>query len=77
MVDIFKIVGILGLVLIISGVLIKPRNRKMRDILYIFGGLSLTTYSIYIKDVIFIVLQIIFILVAIYDLVKIQLKHKK
>ena len=74
MVDIFKIIGVIGLILIIFGVLIKPKNRKIRDILYIFGGISLAAYSIYIKDVIFIILQIVFILVAIYDLVKIQLK---
>ena len=76
MVNVFRVIGILGLILIISGVLIKPKNRKVRDILYILGGLSLAVYSIYINDIIFIVLQIIFILVAIYDLVKIQLRKK-
>lgn len=72
--DIFKLFGVLGLILIILGVLIKPKNRKVRDILYIFGGISLLTYSAYIKDTIFIILQVVFILIAIYDFVKIQLK---
>ena len=72
----FYILGIIGLILIIAGVLIKNRNRKIRDILYIFGGITLTAYSFYIKDVIFIVLQIIFILVAVYDLIK-QTNNKK
>jgi uncharacterized membrane protein len=75
-INIFYLLGILGLVLIIFGVLIKNRNRKKRDILYIFGGLFLVTYSFYIKDAIFITLQIVFILVAIYDLIKIKKKKK-
>tara|TARA_Y100001951_G_C11078399_1_gene149951 strand:- start:211 stop:444 length:234 start_codon:yes stop_codon:yes gene_type:complete len=75
-INIFYLLGILGLVLIIFGVLIKNRNRKKRDILYIFGGLFLVTYSFYIKDAIFITLQIVFILVAIYDLIKKKKKKK-
>ena len=75
-VNLFYLWGIIGLILIITGVLIKNRSRKVRDIIYIFGGVALTTYSFYIKDVIFIVLQIIFILVAVYDLIK-QTKNKK
>ncbi len=75
MIDIFKIIGAIGLILIIIGILIKSKNRKTRDILYIFGGLFLAIYSIYIKDIIFIVLQIVFIIVAVYDFGKLQLKH--
>ncbi len=74
MLNMFKLIGISGLILIILGVLIKPKNRKVRDILYIFGGISLAVYSIYIQDLIFIILQIVFILVAVYDLIKIQIK---
>ena len=75
--NIFYILGILGLVLIITGILIKNKNRKTRDILYILGGISLTFYSIYIKDNIFTILQIIFTLVAIYDLIKLSSKKKR
>ncbi|MDP3986729.1 MAG: hypothetical protein Q8P81_00715 [Nanoarchaeota archaeon] len=75
MIDLFKIIGALGLIAIISGVLIKPKNREVRDILYIFGGLFLTVYSIYIKDIIFIILQIIFMIVASYDLIRLKSKH--
>ena len=71
---IFKLIGALGLILIIIGILIKPKNRKIRDFLYIFGGIFLAIYSIYIKDAIFITLQIVFILVAVYDLIKMQEK---
>jgi uncharacterized membrane protein len=69
-VSLFYLLGIIGLVLIIVGVLIKKKNRKVRDIIYILGGLSLVAYSYYIKDNIFITLQIIFVLVAVYDLIK-------
>ena len=64
----FYILGIIGLLLIIFGVLIKNRDRKTRDAVYILGGLSLLAYSFYIRDTIFIILQIVFVLVAIYDI---------
>jgi|TARA_B100001079_G_C16273169_1_gene453093 hypothetical protein len=70
MLNIFKLLGIFGLILIISGVLIKKRNRKTRDYIYILGGIFLTAYSYYIKDYIFITLQIIFVIVALYDLMR-------
>ena len=69
-INIFYILGVLGLLLIISGILIKNRNRKIRNLIYILGGIFLTIYSVYIKDPIFITLQIIFVLVATYDLKK-------
>ena len=75
-INVFYFLGIVGLLLIILGVMIKNRNRKIRDIFYILGGVSLAAYSFYIKDAIFIILQIIFTLVAIYDLKK-QIKTKK
>ncbi len=68
MITVFKLFGILGLILIIVGVLLK--KRKQEDIFYIAGGLSLEVYSISIKDPIFIVLQAVFILAAIYDLIR-------
>ena len=73
--DVFKIIGALGIILIAIGIVIK--KRKTQDIFYILGGICLETYSIYIKDVIFIILQIIFTLVAVYDFVKIQFFKKK
>jgi len=74
MINTLKLLGTIGLILIIIGILIKPKNRKVRDILYILGGLALASYSIYIKDNIFITLQIIFVLIAIYDFFKILKK---
>ena len=66
----FKIIGALGLLLISAGLLVKDRKRQ--NILYIIGGISLEVYSVYLKDTIFIVLQIIFTISAIYDLLKLN-----
>ncbi|MAG02981.1 hypothetical protein CMI42_06595 [Candidatus Pacearchaeota archaeon] len=72
MINIFYFLGIVGLLLIILGILIKPRNRNVRDILYIIGGLFLLGYSLFIRDYIFIVLQVVFVIVAIVDLVRLK-----
>ncbi len=68
MMDLFKLIGAAGLVLISIGLLLK--NRKAQDILYISGGIFLELYSLYLGDPIFIVLEIVFIASAAYDLVK-------
>ena len=64
----FQILGAIGLVLISIGVISK--KRKKQDVYYIFGGILLLTYSASIKNIIFIILQIIFTIAAIYDLIK-------
>ncbi|MBT7007598.1 hypothetical protein HN958_03780 [Candidatus Falkowbacteria bacterium] len=71
----FKIIGAIGLVLISLGIITK--KRKNQDILYIAGGLCLEAYSIYLGDIIFIILQIIFTVAAIYDLIKIRIKRSR
>lgn len=68
MIDIFKLIGALGIILISIGIINK--QRKIQDIYYILGGICLEIYSIYISDLIFIILQIIFTLSAIYDFIK-------
>jgi lipid-A-disaccharide synthase-like uncharacterized protein len=68
MMDLFKLIGAAGLVLISIGLLLK--NRKAQDILYISGGIFLELYSLYLGDPVFIVLEIVFIASAAYDLVK-------
>lgn len=74
MVLVFKILGAMGLILITIGVLL--RNEKVQDILFIAGGVALEAYSIHIKDALFITLQVVFILSATYDLIKLQLQRK-
>lgn len=65
---IFKIIGAVGLVVIIIGVITK--NHRWQNIFYIIGGLCLEIYSIYILNWIFIILQAIFTLAAVYDLLR-------
>ncbi len=71
---IWKIFGAIGLILITWGVLIK--DKKKESIVFILGGLALESYSISIKDPIFITLQAIFVIVAMYELIKVY-KEKK
>jgi len=67
---IFRILGAIGLLFITYGVLTK--KEVTRNIVFILGGLSLLSYSAYLKDPIFIPLQIIFTLASIYELLLIQ-----
>ena len=69
-INFFQIFGAIGLILISAGVLIK--KRKQQDFFYIFGGIFLLVYSISIFNFIFITLQFVFILAAIYDLIKLK-----
>jgi lipid-A-disaccharide synthase-like uncharacterized protein len=75
MINIFKIIGALGIILISIGILSK--NRRKQDVFYILGGICLEAYSIYLSDTIFIILQIIFTLAAIYDFNKIIFSKEK
>ena len=61
---IFGIVGLLGITI---GVL--ARNNMMQNGLFILGGVFLAVYSIAIENTIFLVLQIVFTIAAIYDLI--------
>ena len=74
MADIFKFIGAFGIILIAIGIVMK--RRKIQDIFYVFGGICLEIYSIYIGDIIFIILQIIFTLTAMYDFIKVQFFNK-
>ena len=66
----FEIIGALGIILISIGIITK--KRKNQNVYYILGGLCLETYSVYIGNLIFIILQIVFTLSAIYDFTKVQ-----
>lgn len=76
MYNIFKIIGVIGLVAIIFGVVTK--KRPYQDMFFICGGICLEIYSIYLRDIIFIILEAVFILAAVYDLLKmLRLKNFK
>ena len=72
--SIYRIIGAFGLLFIITGVLVKKDNLK--NIVFIVGGLCLGVYSFYIEDLFFVVLQIVFVLAAIYNLIKGKQKKK-
>ena len=62
--------GVIGLIIISVAIWIK--NEKRQDILFIIGGLFLLLYSISIKNVIFSVLQTVFILSAFIEVVRMK-----
>lgn len=68
----FKIIGAAGLLLISIGIINK--NRTKQDIFYIVGGICLEIYSIFIGDLIFIILQAVFTISAVYDLIRARRK---
>jgi len=77
--NIFYAIAIIGLLSIISGILMISIKKVWKRYTYpflILGGICLEIYSIYINDLIFIILQGVFIISSIYGLVKIN-KHKK
>ena len=69
----YKLIGALGLVFITIGVLTKRRLKE--DVLFIIGGLLLEVYAIYLKDIIYIPLQLIFVAASVYGIY--QLKKTK
>ena len=65
MASIVEVIGAIGLMAITASVLL--RKKKKQDELFIVGGVLLEIYSISIQNMIFIVLKLIFTLVAVYD----------
>ena len=59
--------GIIGLLLISFALWL---GEQKQNILFIIGGISLLIYSVFIEDVVFIILQSIFILSAVFELIK-------
>lgn len=76
--NLFKIAAIVGLICIIVGIsLIKPRQKRTQFILFIVGGLLLESYSLHIKDNIFIILQAAFTISALFELIMLYNKARK
>jgi len=66
----YIIFGIIGLIVISIAVWIK--NEKKQDFLFIAGGVFLLVYSLSIRDAIFSALQVIFIISALVELIKLK-----
>jgi len=64
----YEILGIIGLLIISVAIWLK--NEYKQDILFILGGIFMFIYSISIDDVIFSVLQFIFIVSAFLEIFK-------
>jgi len=79
-INIFQLIAIIGILSIISGTLMISSKKKIRRRytypLLILGGICLEIYSIYIQDLIFIILQGVFIISSVYGLIKIN-EHRK
>ncbi len=77
-INIFTIVAVIGLVSIIIGTsaIVSKREFRRRYVypLLILGGICLEIYSIYIGDLIFIILQGVFIISSAYGLIKMHEK---
>lgn len=67
---IFKTIGALGMILISTGIV--QKNNLRRNYLFVFGGLFLLAYSLYLRDPIFAPLQIIFMGASVYEIYRIQ-----
>lgn len=76
-----EVIGICGLVLIILGNLTVYQSKKIRRKftypLFILGGIFLAVYSFILNDLIFIVLQIVFVLASFYGWFKINKRINK
>ncbi len=69
-----KIIAILGLLLISYGVSVKKATK--RDEIFVAGGVCLLIYSIYLRDPIFIPLQIVFIISSLYEIAHTRGKNR-
>ncbi|MEX0920415.1 MAG: hypothetical protein WDZ69_02425 [Candidatus Pacearchaeota archaeon] len=76
-----KAVGIIGILLKITGtvfIITKKRfSREKTYIMFLLGGVCLLTYSILIKDIIFIIFQSLYICIVIYGIVKIDFSKRR
>lgn len=73
----YKLMGILGLILIILGnvfTLKKELRKKYSYPLFFLGGIGLLIYSISISDMIFIILQSVFIIISIVEIIMVNRK---
>jgi lipid-A-disaccharide synthase-like uncharacterized protein len=69
-----KIMGAIGLLFITGGIFIK--NEIKQDWIFIAGGFGLLIYSLWLKDPIFIPLQIIYIIASLYEIIILTKKKK-
>lgn len=70
----FRGIGALGLLLVTAGILLHGNPKQ--NWLFAMGGVGLLIYSTYLKDPVFIPLQIIFTAASLYEIYKLKnIKH--
>lgn len=69
--DIFKAIGAIGVLFIVAAVLLKDRRKQ--NLSFIAAGVLLEIYSLYIGDMVFIVLEVVFIAAAVYEFFNMRL----
>ena len=77
--NIFTIVAIVGVISVIVGTSLISSKKVGKGRIYsllVLGGVCLEIYSIYIGDLIFIILQGVFIVSSVYGLIKISKLNK-
>jgi len=77
--ELISVVAVIGLISIISGTFLVSSSKKHLRVKYIYpllvlGGICLEIYSIHIGDLVFIILQGVFILSSIYGWIRLR-KH--
>jgi uncharacterized membrane protein len=74
MISIFKIIGVIGLLILIYGTILVASRKKEKEQkvywLFLIGGTFLLIYSFSLKDTIFTILQGVFILSTVWGLIK-------
>lgn len=70
-----KSIGAVGLILVTVGVLYY-KNDRAQMLLFAVGGVGLLVYGIYLKDPIFIPLEIVFVLSSLWGLLRQQQTKK-
>lgn len=68
----YTLIGIIGLLVISFAVWMK--NERKQDIFFMIGGVLMFVYSISIDSAIFAVLQAVFVLSALFELIKLSRK---
>lgn len=61
----FKILGVIGLLFVTKGVFI--RGHRHQSAVFALGGIFLLAYSLYLRDAVFSVLQVVFIVSSWYE----------
>jgi lipid-A-disaccharide synthase-like uncharacterized protein len=76
----FNIIAVIGLISIIIGTfMISLSGRTKKKYIYpllLIGGICLLIYSLHKNDLIFIALQIAYIIIVMYDIIKLKISSK-